>query len=751
MTLIAIASIPGLLTGGIMYFLVVGHMENEMSRLHARQIEARAKNIDDQLSYLELGLSHWAFEPRFGEPLRSLDFVYEFQQTRELVTTLLMLQGSHPLIDSVRLYLDRPRPILFDINYSELHDSALIAAYRKYISDGNDMYWTDRIPGEPGGKGLAVLHKIPGDSTEPFGALIVALNGERMVNLLKTLTPYDAGITLLTDAAGVTLAEAASAEDMDEHGSLSSDIKAEVAGRNTDAGSFIFKHADTTYSVSYGKLSRMQSEWTYISASPMTEITAPVRLVSQILLGISAGGLVLALISSWFASRRIYSPVERMINLLGSRKAGLSCEGADEFELLEAEWYSLSSESSLVSEKLREQLPQIRGSFLHQLLQGQLYFYSEQDLRERMNQLGWEVDGRQQLLLTVYLSGHGRMAERFQSDDKGLVTFAAANIIEEHAEGRFEQFHVLNFHNLSAALLVLGPQEEDVKGSLLLWADELADIIDRIIKMNVILIASRPVQRIEELPNVFMEMEQAALLRSLEDRNQLLDMEHIRRGQHEPFMYPFVVERELLQSVRMGRREAAVTLLDKFMDEIMKGKRTEYSVKQAMLQLLASIQHMLLQSGSPPYKFFGSRNMFESLSAIREPGQMRNWMLDEVLEPLIRVMQEHGESSLQRIVEQTVSYIDQHYMTEVSLESCAELAGVSPYTLSKAFKQTTGVNFIDYLTSVRMEAAKRLLRDTDQKVQQIAAQVGYQHSYFNRIFKKVEGVTPGKYRDSFTD
>ncbi|MNC53328.1 HTH-type transcriptional regulator YesS [compost metagenome] len=46
-----------------------------------------------------------------------------------------------------------------------------------------------------------------------------------------------------------------------------------------------------------------------------------------------------------------------------------------------------------------------------------------------------------------------------------------------------------------------------------------------------------------------------------------------------------------------------------------------------------------------------------------------------------------------------------------------------------------------------MEKARELLRDTDLLINDVAERVGYQHSYFNRIFKKLEGMTPTRYRE----
>ena len=58
------------------------------------------------------------------------------------------------------------------------------------------------------------------------------------------------------------------------------------------------------------------------------------------------------------------------------------------------------------------------------------------------------------------------------------------------------------------------------------------------------------------------------------------------------------------------------------------------------------------------------------------------------------------------------------------------------------------MNFIDYVTQHRMTKAKELLRESDMKINEIAESVGYQPSYFIRIFKKTEGMTPGQYREN---
>ncbi|MCG7380164.1 AraC family transcriptional regulator [Paenibacillus sp. ACRSA] len=765
MLILLIASIPGLITGIVMYGLVVNQMEKEFNQMHQNQIENRARNVDDQLAYLEMTLSHWAFEPRFGNALRTLDFVYFFKETQEIVTTLYVLQGSHPLIQSAQLYLREPQPILFNREYNELKDEAQIEAYDRYLSMGNHVYWTDWVSGQQEIKqslnsnpsllhtgasdALVLVHKIPGESVNPFGALIITLDNQKIASLLKTLTPYDEGLTFLMDAEGNTLITGNT--DLGAKDPAFEQQLKEAVALHKDSHSFLFKYEDQTYSVSSGSLSRIDADWTYVSAAPLTSVTSPVKLVSKIIVIASIGSLVLGLLLSWFASRRIYSPVARMVHLLtpGRNEASAGVK-LDEFQLLEQHWNELTSDRLTAHRQLQEQLPHLRDSFVLQLVQGHLYAYNEQDLRRRMTNLGFEVEGQQFLLLQMYFTGHVTLRERFGSRDTGLITFAAANIIEEVAKGHFSQISVMNFHDLSSAMLIMAPEEHSLKPQALLWGEELMEVIHRTLKMQVTVVVSRPAATLQELPSLFVEMEQAVVYRSVGAGSQILDLDDEQCfNQTEGATYPLGLERDFIQALRLGKRDEAERGMEQFLTEVTRTDSTEFQVQQMMLQLLGSIQHVMLQTGVIPYQLFGGCNMYERLSSIREPAQMMQWMKEKVIRPYMQEIELRSQEPLKQVVERTMQYIDDNYSNDISLEACADLEQMTPYALSKAFKQISGMNFIDYLTQVRMETAKKLLRETSMKINDVASAVGYQHSYFNRIFKKQEGSTPSQYRDQW--
>jgi Response regulator containing CheY-like receiver domain and AraC-type DNA-binding domain len=91
-------------------------------------------------------------------------------------------------------------------------------------------------------------------------------------------------------------------------------------------------------------------------------------------------------------------------------------------------------------------------------------------------------------------------------------------------------------------------------------------------------------------------------------------------------------------------------------------------------------------------------------------------------------------------------YVQEHY-SDASLTKAADIAHMSPNYFCKVFKEKTGVNFHAYVIQVRLAAARRLLENTNMRIDDIAERVGYSEGKnFNRIFKKVFGLSPKEYK-----
>ena len=101
------------------------------------------------------------------------------------------------------------------------------------------------------------------------------------------------------------------------------------------------------------------------------------------------------------------------------------------------------------------------------------------------------------------------------------------------------------------------------------------------------------------------------------------------------------------------------------------------------------------------------------------------------------------------MVKKILDYINKNYNKKISLELLSKEFYVSVSYLCVIIKKITGKTFVDYLTGIRMEKAKEMLRDSDFSIIKVAEQVGYvDYFYFSKLFKKYEGITPYQYKKS---
>ena len=102
-----------------------------------------------------------------------------------------------------------------------------------------------------------------------------------------------------------------------------------------------------------------------------------------------------------------------------------------------------------------------------------------------------------------------------------------------------------------------------------------------------------------------------------------------------------------------------------------------------------------------------------------------------------------------KMIDNVIRDIREHYMEDISLTMLADKYAVSTGHMSNMIKEQLQVGFSDYIASLRMQRAKELLRDESMSIQDIAETVGYNdYFYFTKVFKKVVGISPSKYRKS---
>jgi len=112
----------------------------------------------------------------------------------------------------------------------------------------------------------------------------------------------------------------------------------------------------------------------------------------------------------------------------------------------------------------------------------------------------------------------------------------------------------------------------------------------------------------------------------------------------------------------------------------------------------------------------------------------------------IAIQEDHHDPA---IITKAKDFIHTHKFENISLSDVAKAVNMSLFYFCKIFKKSTGINFTEYLSRVRIEASKELLLDSQLRIGEIAYDVGFQSlTHFNRVFRKIVGQSPTAYRQS---
>lgn len=204
------------------------------------------------------------------------------------------------------------------------------------------------------------------------------------------------------------------------------------------------------------------------------------------------------------------------------------------------------------------------------------------------------------------------------------------------------------------------------------------------------------------------------------------------------------MERVVLRTVRGGmehdaRREAAV-----FAGWLLKNQASSFEeMRMQLAELFLLAGRMVQDQGNRRPE---SQEGLSGILGAREGEELRQRFVAAMAELARTVVIRNEEPD--GIITRAQEYIRQNFTRDLALEEVAQAVEISPYYFSKLFKEGAGMNFTEYLTGLRIEAAKKLLMNRDLSIKQVCIDSGYANpNYFSRIFKKWTGITPTEFRD----
>ncbi|MFP4977776.1 response regulator [Paenibacillus sp. CN-4] len=295
-------------------------------------------------------------------------------------------------------------------------------------------------------------------------------------------------------------------------------------------------------------------------------------------------------------------------------------------------------------------------------------------------------------------------------------------------------------------MLLCSARKIEDEGSLIIHMETLRSGLADQLNMRLSLYAGNPVDTLSRVHLSFSQANEAARHKYAENSGVIM-YSYVKDKPLYVFDMNPALTNKLITQLEEGSSndylETINNMFRLFQEQRFTAQAVTGSLSRCMTGILGVIKEM---EGSE-----------EDILRLKELAERNNeqWSLQMLKENFILAVQEAAEyiGQLRKAhsrsgVKPIKRYIDSHYRENISLKSIAAEFYMNPVYLGRLFRKTYGVYFNEYLLELRIEEAKKLLRQSDMRIYEIAEKVGFQSSdYFVTQFEKLEQVSPTEYRN----
>lgn len=400
-------------------------------------------------------------------------------------------------------------------------------------------------------------------------------------------------------------------------------------------------------------------------------------------------------------------------------------------------------EQLLLLEKFQNILPVLENSFINALL---LSGAGSDDFAKYKNLLEIDEDGG--YIITVELDDANSMAAWTKSVDLGFKNDCIFKPVFEMVKTRYHCLVSGITVNRAVFFIPCSDFENEYKQriSAISMGEYIRKQIFEQTDIDALIIGIGCC--FQGMENIVQSFEQSLLAirhSSGSDLLHIMDVEQIHKINRN---YPMKTERQLFNNISLAQVDDAIKNFDLVFNWLVEeyGKDSE-TFKMKIYELDVLLNRLLWDYADRDEDFPIHSDDTRYIDQISSVTEIRAWFIRRIKAVISFIRKEKSDHE-SIVIKKVKTYLKNNFMNELSQSKVAEEVTISPHYLSKLFKDETGISFVEYLTDVRLENAKDLLKSGHFSVKEICFRVGYTDpNYFSRLFKKVVGVSPTQYKD----
>lgn len=225
--------------------------------------------------------------------------------------------------------------------------------------------------------------------------------------------------------------------------------------------------------------------------------------------------------------------------------------------------------------------------------------------------------------------------------------------------------------------------------------------------------------------------------------------DYILRLKSSAAEYPYEAEKELMHSISTSNRKEAQRLMNLLLGNILLASGGDISaIKARTNELLVLMSRAAIDGGADmEYTLRLNQRYISQLLGMEDLDKLCLWLTSVMNSFIDNAFRFSGFKHFD-IMHKTLAYLRAHYAEKISLDDMARSVYLSPSYFAKIFKDEQGCTFREYLMEYRIEKSKPLLLNKSLRIADISAMVGFEdQSYFTKVFKRIVGTSPNKFRE----
>lgn len=396
--------------------------------------------------------------------------------------------------------------------------------------------------------------------------------------------------------------------------------------------------------------------------------------------------------------------------------------------------------------KLMQSMPLLREKFFITLIRDGMDKATELKNRLEFLELNLPVEGLY-VVFVISIDDKVSVFEEMPEKDRQLTSFAIMNICQELIDNQFKGYAFEYRHGEYVCVLNLEMAEEEEK--IYGLVNEIKDNLLRFLQLSLTIGVGKMINGLSGISHSYCMAYDAVSQKLFLGKNRIIMMDNLETGAEGFFKFDFAKEGKLLAVLKAGDEDKLEGILDEIFSGLSSSRNINIKYCQNIcLQLILLSSRLLIELEIGTAEISSNESdVWEKLFKQETVEDMKSLILSHYKYVCNYVLEKRNKKS-RNVIGQVKEIINKRYHENLTVADIASEVYLTSTYICMIFKQETGETINDYITKVRMENAKEMLKDSRNKFYDICYAVGYADpSYFSKQFKKFTGFSPSEYRE----